>query len=76
MTANVTRLSANLPVGTIGEVGRVGNRGIVLSTMDGDGNTGAAWFTFEQVEAMGLMCVPVSEIVVRVENRNLGMAVA
>jgi hypothetical protein len=71
MTANVTRLPTDLPVGTIGEVGRVGNRGIVLATVDGDGTPGAAWFTFEQIEAMGLMHVPIGKIVVQVVSVEL-----
>lgn len=51
----------------IGAIGQIGPRiyGMVLPTME-DGRPGKRLFSWEQIEALGLIRVPVSEICVRV----------
>ena len=62
-------------IGTVGVVGRARIAGMVLPTVDVDtGGKGAQWFTFETIERLGLLRVPLSLIVVPVESVRLGVA--
>ena len=57
-------------IGTVGILGQ-GTGAIVLRTYNTDTKQhGRQWFTFDTVEMLGLMKVPVSEIVVRVQEKG------
>lgn len=58
-------------IGTIGQIGR-GVEAIVLRALDVDaGKFFNRWFTFEQVEKLGLLSVPIAQIIVPVEAVKL-----
>lgn len=61
-------------IGTIGQIGR-GVKAIVLRALDvGTGEYFNKWFTFRQVEELGLLSGPIAEIVVPVETVIIGDA--
>jgi hypothetical protein len=52
-------------IGAVGRLGPDGTSGMTLPTIE-NGKPGKRWFSWEQIEALGLTRVLVSEICVRV----------